>query len=128
MININFYIIIFLHSASVIKTQAVSTSVRMISTQGCVIIINLLYYCTGYISVGSMTDTKPVSSSVILGYLITIISFVQLLHNILYLAASMTKAQAVSSSSAILTSTQGYILIFVQLVIVININFNRVYN
>ena len=57
-----------------------------------------------------------------------IINFVQLMHNILYLAASMTKAQAVSSSSAMLTSTQGYIIIFVQLVIVININFNRVYN
>ena len=69
-----------------------------------------------------MTDTKAVSSSVIListGYLITIINFVQLLHNILYFAASMTKAQAVSSS-VMLTSTQGYIIIFVQLLIVIN--------
>ena len=60
-----------------IKTQVVPTSVRIISTQGSVIIINLLYYCTGYIFVGSMTDTKAVSSSVILGYLITIISLVQ---------------------------------------------------
>ena len=71
------------------------------------------------IALATMTDTKAVSSSVIListGYLF---NFVQLLHNILYFAASMTKAQAVSSS-VMLTSTQGYIIIFVQLLIVIN--------
>ena len=63
-----------------------------------------------------MTDTKAVSSSVILGYLIAIISCAQLLHYISYFAASMTKAQAVSSS-VMLTSTQGY---NVQLLVVIN--------